>query len=130
MKSSGEAMTETIQPLGETLDESIQWHVYSILNKHKCGKPVPESVDFWTDNIGEVVEKLMIVHIRAWHLEDQIHDGYDDDAKLAATKKKLDVLWKKKRPALVAALNRMIDDAVLHNKSLREESVKKYRGFE
>jgi hypothetical protein len=50
------------------------------------------------------------------------------DEELADLKRKVDVCFKVKRPKLVAALNAMIDDAIVRNKSLREESVKLYKG--
>ncbi len=116
--------------LGESLDALIWGRVQRLLQNEKAGIPLPEEVDHFTDNFGEVVEKLIVLHVRVWFYEDQFFDCYGDDAKLAETKKKMDLLWKKKKPALVAALNRIVDDAIVYSKSLREDSVKKYRGFE
>ena len=47
---------------------------------------------------------------------------------LADLKRKVDICFKVKRPKLVAALNELIDDAIRNNKSLREDSVKLYKG--
>lgn len=115
--------------LSTLLSSGIELRVQAILDAHKAGKPLPEPVDFFTDNVGEVIEKLIVLHIRVWFFENEFHDHYNDDAKLAATKKKMDILWKIKKPALTAALNRMIDDALIHGRSLREESLKNYNGF-
>jgi hypothetical protein len=107
----------------------LKAHIYAVLDAHKAGVALPESVDFWTDNFGEMLDKLIVIHIRTWFLEDQMGCCYDDDERLADLKKKMDVLWKRRRPSLVAAINRLVDDAVIHGKSLREESVKNYKGF-
>lgn len=118
--------------LGEHLDTLIWGRVQRLLKNHKAGAPLPEVVDFFTDNFGEVVEKLMVLHVRVWFCENDMGEAHicGDDAKIAEIKKKMDVLWKRKRPALVACLNRMVDDAIVHGKSVREESLKIYKGFE
>ena len=118
--------------LGETLDALIYGRVQRLLQNHKAGIPLPEEVDFFTDNLGEVFEKLMIEHIRAWMTEDAIGEAMrqGDDVAVVALKKKLETCWKIRRPRLVAALNKMIDDALVHNKSLFEDSVKIYKGYE
>jgi hypothetical protein len=81
-----------------------------------------------TDNFGELLEKLVILHIRTWMLEDAIQAARTD-AEIAELKRKIDICFKQKRPKLVQALNILIDNAILHNKSLREDSVKIYRGI-
>jgi hypothetical protein len=81
-----------------------------------------------SDSIGEVLEKLAILHIRTWHLEDAMQAAKSDE-ELADLKRKVDICFKIKRPKLVAALNAIIDDAIIHNKSLREDSVKLYKGI-
>lgn len=116
--------------IGHHIDQALKAHIYAILNVHKQGQPLPEPLDCYTDSFGEVIEKNAILHIRAWHLEDTIGSSYGDDAALAASKKKLDQLWKVKRPAQVAAINRMANEAILLGRSLTEESVKMYKGFE
>jgi hypothetical protein len=82
-----------------------------------------------SDNIGEVLEKLAILHIRIWHLEDAMQSAKSDE-ELAELKRKVDICFKVKRPKLVAALNAIIDDAIVHNKSLREDSIKLYKGIQ
>jgi predicted small metal-binding protein len=89
-----------------------------------------EPIDYAaSDSIGEVLEKLAILHIRTWHLEDAMQEA-KTDAELADLKRKVDICFKVKRPKLVAALNAIIDDAILKSKSLREDSVKLYKGVE
>lgn len=108
------------------LDMVLKEHVYHILARKSIDfNPTPEY--HASDSIGEVLEKLAILHIRTWHLEDAMQDAKSDE-ELADLKRKVDVCFKVKRPKLVAALNAMIDDAIVRNKTLREESVKLYKG--
>lgn len=118
--------------LGHQLSTAIEEHVRQVLDAHKAGAPIPDEIDFFTDNFAEVVEKLIIEHCRAWNLEDSIGEAVrsGDDAALVAAKKKLETCWKVRRPRLVSALNRMIDDALVHGRSLVEDSVKIYKGYE
>lgn len=81
-----------------------------------------------TDSIGEVIEKLAILHCRIWYLEDAINDA-KTDSEVADLKRKLDICFKIKRPKYVEAINRMIDLSIKENKSLIEDSVKYYNGF-
>jgi len=112
--------------VSEMLDMILKEHVYDILGRQILNfSPPPEYAA--SDSIGEVLEKLAILHIRTWHLEDAMQAAKSDE-ELADLKRKVDICFKVKRPKLVAALNAMIDDAIVHNKSLREESVKLYKG--
>ena len=45
-----------------------------------------------TDNLGEIVEKLVILHIRTWMLEDQLPLAIDD-AEVGIIKKKIDICF-------------------------------------
>ena len=111
--------------VGEKIEEVIKNKVSDVLLK----KEIPEIVDLvYTDNIGEVVEKLTILHIRMWMLEDKAAAATDLN-EIANIKRKIDICFKDKRPKFVQALNIMIDDSVKKNKSLVEESVKLYTGF-
>jgi len=82
-----------------------------------------------TDNLGEVIEKLAILHIRTWMLEDAIQEA-KSDSEIADLKRKIDICFKVKRPKYVQAINAMIENAIVHNKSLREDSVKLYKGVD
>lgn len=82
-----------------------------------------------TDNLGEVIEKLAILHIRTWMLEDAIQAA-KSDSEIADLKRKIDICFKVKRPKYVQAINCMIENAIVHNKSLREDSVKLYKGVD
>ena len=61
---------------GELFDNSIKTTVNDILVQGK----VPDIVLSETDNLGEVVEKLCILHIRTWMLEDAAQEAKTDDA--------------------------------------------------
>jgi hypothetical protein len=112
--------------IGEKIEEVIKNKVVEILNKSKEVEMPDDIIE--TDNIGEVIEKLSILHCRMWYLEDAI-SAAKTDAEVAELKRKIDICFKVKRPKYVQALNRMIENAVVNNKSLVEDSVKHYKGF-
>jgi len=106
------------------IDKIIRDHVATVMAQD--GLPdLP--FDCATDSIAEVIEKLIILHIRNWMLEDAVADA-KTDAALADLKRKLDWCFKVRRPRLVEALNAMLDRAIREGRSLAEESVKIYRG--
>lgn len=90
-------------------------------------RDIPTVKDFVeTDNLAEVIDKLIIVHIRCWMLEDLIHDNMSD-ADLASIKRKVDICFKQKRPKLIEAINMLIDKSVSEGRMLAEESIKVYK---
>lgn len=112
--------------VSEMFDLAIKGYVNERLGmKEVWGMDPPDYAA--SDSVGEVLEKLAILHIRTWHLEDAMQAAKSDE-ELADLKRKVDICFKVKRPKLVAALNAMIDDAILNGKSLREDSVKLYKG--
>ena len=88
---------------------------------------LPEFIE--TDSLGETVEKLTILHIRTWMLEDAIQAA-TSDREIADLKRKIDICFKIKRPKYVAAINAMVDSAVSSGRTLREDSVKLYKGLD
>lgn len=108
---------------GEMLENCLKDTVDSVLSK----RDVPDVEYIETDNLGEVVEKLAILHVRMWMLEDLINASTTDE-ELAELKRKIDICFKQKRPKLVQAINLLVDNAIIKNKSLREDSVKIYKG--
>ena len=110
--------------LGETFDEFIKNGVAEILEK----KELPDTQYIQTDSLGEIVEKLIILHIRTWMLEDMIQAANTND-EIADLKRKIDICFKGKRPKFVEAINLLIENAIKEEKSLREDSVKIYKGF-
>lgn len=112
-----------MEKIGNIFDQSIEHTVNEILSKRE----LPDVEYIETDNLGEVVEKLSILHIRTWMLEDAIQEA-KTDAEIADLKRKIDICFKVKRPRLVQAINLLVDNAIANNKSLREDSVKLYKG--
>jgi len=113
--------------LGESIEKIIQNTVSDILSKSK-NVELPEDI-IMTDSLGEVIEKLCILHCRMWYLEDAI-GMTESDNEIVDLKRKIDICFKVKRPKYVQAINRMVDNSVIHGKSLIEDSVKHYKGFE
>lgn len=110
---------------GNLIDECIKETIDEVLSRRK----LPDVEYIETDNLGEVVEKLSILHTRMWMLEDAIQEA-KTDAEVADLKRKIDICFKVKRPRLVQAVNLLVDNAIASGKTLREDSVKLYKGVE
>jgi hypothetical protein len=119
-------MSET-KKIGEAIEALIKTTVHNVLDETKNVELPTDLIE--TDNIGEVIEKLAILHCRMWYLEDAISDA-KTDSEIAELKRKIDICFKQKRPKYVEAVNKMINGAIINNKSLIEDSVKLYKGFE
>lgn len=116
-------MTDTTY-FGTLINDYIEKKVDDVLKQ----KMMPDEIIYvQSDNLGEIVEKLIILHIRTWMLEDAIQAA-TTDAEIADIKRKLDICFKIKRPNLVQSINLLVDEAIAKNKSLREDSVKLYKG--
>lgn len=112
--------------IGEKIEEIIKSVVTDTLNKSKEVEMPSDIIE--TDNIGEVIEKLSILHCRMWYLEDAAGLA-QNDTELADIKRKVDICFKQKRPKYVEAINKMIDKSIIDGKSLIEDSVKLYKGY-
>lgn len=113
--------------IGERIEDIIEKCVRQTLDKN-INVDLPEDL-IETDNLGEVIEKLSILHCRMWYLEDAMQSATSDE-ELATLKRKVDICFKQKRPKYVQAINRMVDYAIAKNKSLVEDSVKQYKGID
>jgi len=113
--------------ISENIEKIIEEKTKEILNNSKIVELPKDIIE--TDNLGEVIEKLAILHCRMWYLEDAMADA-KTDSELADLKRKVDICFKQKRPKYVEAINRMIENSILSGKTLIEDSVKKYKGFE
>lgn len=111
--------------IGQTIELVLKETIENILSKRE----IPNVEYIETDSLGEVVEKLAILHIRTWMLEDAIQSAHSEE-EIANLKRKIDICFKIKRPKYVEAINRMIDSAIITGKSLREDSVKLYKGVD
>lgn len=112
--------------IGEPIETIILNKTKEILNKSKKVELPDDLIE--TDNLGEVIEKLSILHCRMWYLEDAISDA-KTDSEIAELKRKIDICFKTKRPKYVQAINRMVENCITNSKSLVEDSVKHYKGF-
>jgi hypothetical protein len=111
--------------IGTVIEDCIKNTIEDVLAK----RVLPDVEYVATDNLGEVIEKLAIIHIRMWMLEDAIQVA-TSDSEIADLKRKCDICFKVKRPKLVQAINLLVDDAIVNNKSLKEDSVKLYKGID
>jgi len=112
--------------ISKQIEDLIQNKVKEILTISKEVELPGDIIE--TDSIGEVIEKLAILHCRMWYLEDAIGIS-KSDTEIADLKRKIDICFKVKRPKYVEAINRMIDKAIRDGKSLEEDSVKLYNGY-
>jgi hypothetical protein len=110
---------------GDLIDQCIKETIDEVLSRGE----LPDVEYIETDNLGEVIEKLSILHTRMWMLEDAIQEA-NTDAEIADLKRKIDICFKVKRPRLVQAVNLMVDNAIVTGRTLREDSVKLYKGVE
>ena len=115
----------SMNDFGIVIDAAIRNTVNDVLVKGE----LPDIIFSETDNLGEVVEKLCILHIRTWMLEDAAQEATTDE-ELGALKRKIDICFKQKRPRLVQAINRQVSDAIINRTSLNEDSVKLYKGVQ
>lgn len=118
---------EENKTIGKTVEDIIKETVHKVLDNSK-NVDIPNDL-IETDNIGEVIEKLAILHCRMWYLEDAISEA-TSDVEIAELKRKIDICFKQKRPKYVEAVNRMIENSIVTEKTLIEDSVKLYKGFQ
>lgn len=119
--------------IGEKIEEIIKNIVTETLNKSK-EVDAPDDVVF-TDNFGEILEKLIILTTRVWYLEDRIGELISlNDTKynqeIVDLKKKIDICFKQKRPNYIQSLNKIVEAAILNGKKIEEDSVKLYKGYQ
>ena len=110
---------------GKTLDQYIEEKVHKVLNQTKF----PEYDDVYTDTLAEVVDKLIIVHIRYWYLEDAMAKA-KTDSELATLRRKSEILFKEKRPMLVAGFDKVLVNMVTGRTKYTPSNLKKYAGWE
>ena len=108
------------------IEDAIKRKVMETLNASSHPPELPDNL-IATDNLGEVVEKLCILHIRTWFLEDMVGVAKTDE-EVASLKRKIDICFKQKRPQYIQAINRMVEDAVVNGRRITEDSVKIYKG--
>ena len=112
--------------IATAIEDAIKRNVMETLNTSSNPPELPNNL-IATDNLGEVVEKLCILHIRTWFLEDMVGVAKTDE-EVASLKRKIDICFKQKRPQYIQAINRMVEDAVVNGRRITEDSVKIYKG--
>ena len=121
------------EKLEEVIEKAVKNKLSNYNNVSAMGNnepAMPKLVEFVeTDSLGETLEKLAILHIRTWMLEDAIQAARTDK-QIADLKRKIDICFKVKRPKYVAAINAMIDNSIKTGRSLHEDSVKFYKGID
>ena len=78
--------------IGKELDKYIQEKVKELLDKDKF----PQYDSVYSDTLSELIDKLIIVHIRYWYLEDAMANAKTDE-ELVMYRKKSESLFKEKR---------------------------------
>lgn len=99
--------------------------IYQEIAKRFSQEPLSIDGLEFSDNFAEIIEKLIILHIRMWKMEDAV-SATTNDHMIAELKRKIDFIFKIKRPKLLAALNLLVDDYVSNHKSFKEENLKLY----
>lgn len=120
-------------PFAERFTAIVEEAISAIVHEASVEKieEIPDAEYIFTDTVGEIIDRLLILHIRVWHLENRAQAVIDDDAAYANVRRKIEYCFKVKRPGLMAALNRALGDVI---KRGREElllgcDVKQYEGI-
>jgi N-acylneuraminate cytidylyltransferase len=88
---------------GDMFDSEIRSITKRILDENKF----PDYDEIHTDTLAELIDRLIIVHIRYWYLEDAMSDAKGVE-ELAALRLKSEVLFKEKRPMLIKMFDKIM----------------------
>ena len=115
--------------LAQTIDQSVsEW-----LKNAKLLSKEESSIDYiGSETVGEIIEKLLILNIRIWILEDTAaaYKKEEQTELYALTKAKLDICFKVKRPQLVSALNKVFEIISPNNSFTSSDNIKHYKNEE
>lgn len=111
--------------MGTGIDKYIQEKVKEVLDKTKF----PEYDNIHSDTFSELIDKLIITHIRLWYLEDAMTLETDGN-KMKQLKDKADITFKQKRPMLVKSIDKIITNMCNGKFNPVAENPKLYKGFE
>jgi hypothetical protein len=111
--------------IGEQLDNYIKEKVKEILDKNLF----PEYDEIHSDSFSELIDKLIVVHIRLWYLEDAMSLEQNPETMLTL-KRKADITFKQKRPMLVKAIDKTIVNMCNGKFNPDVENPKLYNGFQ
>lgn len=90
-----------------TLVEQLD-HAISRLTEFRIANELPEPAEYdsiETDSFGQLIDKLLVVHIRYWNLENEMSESLSD-TQLVEKRKLSEPLFKVWRPMLVRALDK------------------------
>lgn len=107
--------------LGELFDEAIKKRVAEILDENRF----PDYDNVYTDTFSELIDKLIIVHIRYWYLEDAMANAKTDE-ELIKYRKKSESLFKEKRPMLVEGIDKLFIKLIKNEINYTPTNTKKY----
>jgi hypothetical protein len=110
-----------MKKIGDTFDKFIQERVAEILHENKF----PDYDNVFTDTFSELIDKLIIVHIRYWYLEDAMANAKTDED-LVKYRKKSEILFKEKRPMLVEAIDKLFFKMMKGELNYSTTNLKKY----
>jgi hypothetical protein len=110
--------------IGESLDIFIKNKVTTILDKNKF----PKYDNVYTDTLAELIDKLCIMHVRYWYLEDAMA-SCNNDEELLHLRKKSESLFKEKRPMLVAGFDKLIIKILKGELNYTPINTKHYKGW-
>lgn len=111
--------------IGAEFDKYISEKVKEILDVNKF----PEYDNIHSDSFSELIDKLIVVHIRLWYLEDSMSEETNPET-IASLKKKADITFKQKRPMLVNAIDKTIINMCKGKFNPQSANPKLYKGFE
>lgn len=69
------------------------------------------------ETIGNLVDKLTIVNLKLWHLEEIAHEQSASDSEVAAAKRKIDVL-NLQRHSLIEELDTLLQEVITGEKKV------------
>lgn len=84
----------------------------------------------FSESFAEILDRFLVMHIRMWKIEDKIGLSSDNN-EIAELKRKVDFLFKDRRPKLIKAINSFLDLYIdkNHHRKFTEENVKLYNGY-
>ncbi len=102
--------------------------IYEEIDKRFKSEPLNVDNLEFSDSAGDLIEKIISATLRMWKLEDACAIA-QTDSEIADLKRKIDFIFKKKRPQLIRCLNLMLDKYIAENKPFGEPNIKEYAGF-
>ena len=111
-----------MQSLDAFLNEYMQTDEFRSLVEGDCDFNPPVTLTY-------AMERLAIVHVKLWNLEDEVRNDKFSDEQIGVLKRKIDYLNGVIRPRLVAAIGEIFAKAVKEGNEelVREPNLKDYK---